>query len=150
LATFIRSYKDDPQWAWWQQHNLQLPNQELTAIFCPVVRFSNQALKILHQKHIEGFCGYCEVVIPTLLKRVGLKIADIGEKFYDPLASFNYNGVVIRRKGKLLHPVKKVGAFKRLVSIYRFLFRAKYDSHWSVRLGRVLVYKIFRIPEMSY
>ncbi|MDE2027464.1 MAG: hypothetical protein KGJ11_02845, partial [Candidatus Omnitrophica bacterium] len=150
LSTFVRHRRDDPRWIWWDRHNLDVPDDQLLAIFCPVVRFSRRALDVLHEKHLTGLYGYCEVVIPTIVSQAGLKVEDISERFYDPLTSFNFNGVLGRRKGKLAHPVKATDFFNKAVAFYRYIFRAKYDSHWSVRVAQHLLYKIFRLPQRQY
>jgi hypothetical protein len=150
LSTFLRTQGEDPQWAWWKEHNLEVPVSQLKGMFCPIIRLSKEALILLDHQHSSGLGGYCEVVIPTLLDQAGLKIKDITERFYDPIGSFNFNGVVLKPRGKLLHPVKKVGFFKRAVSLYRFIFRAKYDSHWSIQWGRFILYRVFRMPKPCY
>ncbi len=150
LSTYVRRRRDDPHWIWWDTHNLEVSDDRLMAIFCPVVRFSRKALEVLHEKHLAGLYGYCEVVVPTIISQAGLNVMDISERFYDPLASFNYNGVICPQKGKLSHPVKTRDLLNRMVSIYRYIFRAKYDSHWSVRWAQYLLYKVFRLPQRQY
>lgn len=150
LSTYVRAYEDDPRWRWWNEHNLNVEKKRWLAIFCPVIRFSKKALQVLHDGHKAGVCGYGEVVIPTLARESGLRVRDIGERFYDPLSSFNFNGVIFKIKGKLAHPVKDTELFNKAVSLYRYIFRARYDSHWSIRAAQFLVFKVLHYPQRQY
>lgn len=150
LATYLRRYQEDPLWRWWNEHNLDSPKEEWLAIFCPLLRISNKALHVLQECHEAGLGGYAEMVIPTVLQKSGLLVNDIGRKFYDPLTSFNFNGIIYRRRGQLAHPVKNTPFFNKAVSLFRYIFRACYDSHWSVQWARFVLFKVLRFPERSY
>ena len=45
--------------------------------YFPIVRFSNQAMKILLQEHENGYHGYSEGYIPTVLNHHGMKLYSI-------------------------------------------------------------------------
>ncbi|MBF0595830.1 MAG: DUF3405 domain-containing protein [Candidatus Omnitrophica bacterium] len=150
LATYVRSFADDPCWKWWKEHNLKVEQSRLLAIFCPVVRFSNRALQVLDDSHRQGLTGYCELVIPTLVREAGLIVSDIGKQFYDPLVTFNFNGILCRRKGMLHHPDKAMDFYQQTVAWFRYIFRAKYDSHWSLWAVKLVLNRIFKIPLKQY
>ncbi|MBF0594274.1 MAG: hypothetical protein HQL22_04835 [Candidatus Omnitrophica bacterium] len=150
LSTYVRSFADDPRWKWWGEHNLKVEQSRLWAIFCPVVRFSNRALQVLDESHRQGLMGYCELVIPTIAREAGLVVRDIGERFYDPLVTFNFNGIIRRRKGMLHHPDKAMDFYQQTVAWFRYIFRAKYDSHWSLWVVKFVLHRIFRLPQRQY
>jgi hypothetical protein len=113
LGTYIRAYKDDPHWYWWNEINFKVDQDFLRGMFFPVVRFSKRSLAFLDQKYREGARGYCEIIVPTLLDMESMNIKDIGKKFYD-LFTFSFRGLVIRKWGKLHHPVRKIKFMTRL------------------------------------
>jgi len=45
--------------------------------FFPIVRFSNQAMKLLWQEHQKGYYGYSEGYVPTVLNYFGMKLYSI-------------------------------------------------------------------------
>jgi hypothetical protein len=58
-------------WSWWGFHN-QNYQIEMGSYF-PLVGFSNLACKILTEEHQKGACGFCEVVVPTIIYNKNLK-----------------------------------------------------------------------------
>lgn len=60
-------------------HGDILPNniKELFGSFFPVVRFSNKAMQYLLKIHQDGFYGYSEGYVPTILNYLGLEISTI-------------------------------------------------------------------------
>lgn len=113
LGTYFKTYQDQPDWHWWDKMNLKTDHNNLRGIFFPIARFSKRSLAFLDDKYRKGAAGYCELIVPTLLNMERMNIEDIGKKFYD-LFTFNYDGMVIRKKGKLHHPVKKIKFGTRL------------------------------------
>jgi hypothetical protein len=113
LATYVKTYQDDPHWNWWNAINLQVEQDYLRGIFFPVVRFSRKSLAFLDRKYRAGTLGYCEIIVPTLLNMERMNIEDIGKRFYD-LFTVNFNGIVIKKRGKLHHPVRKMKFITRL------------------------------------
>ena len=85
-----------------------------------------------------------------MVREAGLCVRDIGERFYDPLATFNFNGVIHRRPGMLHHPDKQQDLYQRSVALFRYIFRARYDSHWSIRAAQHFFFKILHCPQKSY
>lgn len=45
--------------------------------FFPIVRFSNQAMRILWQEHKKGYFGYSEGFVPSVLNHYGMKLYSI-------------------------------------------------------------------------
>ena len=45
--------------------------------FFPIVRFSNQAMRLLWQEHQKGYYGYSEGYVPTVLNYYGMKLYSI-------------------------------------------------------------------------
>lgn len=120
LGTYIKTYKDDPAWFWWEAVNFKISKDDLRGMFFPVVRFSRAALDILDRKYKNGMSGYCEIVVPTLLNMENLKIEDIGKHYYN-LLTFNFNFSIIRKKGKLHHPVREIKLKNLVKAIFSLL-----------------------------
>ena len=121
LGTYVRAYKDDPDWYWWNSINFNVDQDCLRGVFFPVIRFSKRSLACLDQKYRAGAVGYSEVIVPTLLGLECMTIEDIGKRFYD-FFTFSYIGIVIRKRGKLHHPVRKMKFRKRLKGTLRGLW----------------------------
>jgi hypothetical protein len=124
LATYTKTYKDEPTWYWWNKINLEVDKNCLRGIFFPVVRFSRRSLELLDHQYRNGAWGHCEAIVPTLLNMEKMIIEDIGKRFYD-LFTFNYNGIVIRKKSKLHHPVKDMKFSERLMNAFNILRNPK-------------------------
>jgi len=110
LAAHVRTPNQEPQWGWWDHHNLDVKSESQRGVFFPVMRFSNRALKFLDEKYKSGKWGFCEVVVPTLLHTHGYKISDLGETFYDrkgfrPITRIPLEPLFLLPKNKLYHPV---------------------------------------------
>lgn len=50
---------------------------EIFGSFFPTTRFSNQALSKLLELHNEGYCGYSEGFVPTILNKCGYKLSTL-------------------------------------------------------------------------
>lgn len=124
IATYIRNFASDPNWYWWKAINIEIDRSDLIGMFFPVVRFSNTALRLLHEKYRSGICGYPEVTVPTLSRLNGLKLQDIGKQFYNFL-TFSFDGLVFRIPGKLLHPIKKSSLRGRMRGTLRGLIQKR-------------------------
>jgi hypothetical protein len=46
--------------------------------FFPISYFSGRALEVLHRGHAQGYLGYCEAVVPSLLLAANLSLATLG------------------------------------------------------------------------
>jgi hypothetical protein len=132
LACHIRRYEDEPNWNWWKldhPHN-SIPFHNRLRSFNPVCRFSNRALRVIHEANRDGWCGHQEMLVPTLLHHRKCTMADIGghgsfvpagfrNRFYID-ARNNREGALRRgtmrfrplfkqtgwRRNKLYHPVR--------------------------------------------
>jgi hypothetical protein len=111
LGTCVASLKEEPQYGWWDEHNLDVQRENQRKVFFPIVRFSHGALKFLDEQYKQGKWGFCEIVGPTLLGTHGYKISDIGGVFYDR-KQFRFEpyipmeATIFLSKNKLYHPVK--------------------------------------------
>ena len=131
LTCHIRSHADEPSWLWWR---LQHPTQNIALArrlrcFNPIFRVSARGLAHIDRMHRSGWRGHNEVLFPTLLRRRGFAIRDMGgigrfvaegdrNRFYlerslaDPAlerGSLRYRPVYRRpgrHRNKLYHPVK--------------------------------------------
>jgi hypothetical protein len=118
LATEIRRLPEDSEWHWWR--TLRAPNGEdasihAVAALLPLVRLSRDAATAILQGFEGGWSGHPEAVIPTLVNRAGLRIADIGgsgsftpsehrDRWYDD-RTWHWQGPVSFVPGKIHFPV---------------------------------------------
>ncbi|MGH7178165.1 MAG: DUF3405 domain-containing protein [Tepidisphaeraceae bacterium] len=139
LTCHVRTWRDEPDFLWWgslRHPNERIDNSELIRSFNVIARFSRQALATLSELHRTGWAGHHEVVEPTLLRRAGLKVADIGgtgdfvvpgfeRRFYTSFST--RDGLLVSlgtvrwrpteskpgsRRNTLYHPVKPPGTFR--------------------------------------
>ncbi|MDO5419618.1 MAG: hypothetical protein Q4F50_06105 [Bacteroides sp.] len=134
ISTHIQTYEEVPNWYWWSSYHgvtLDVPLNQRIRSFNPIYRISLAALGFLNRFLKEGNSGHHEVLIPTVLYSIGLKILDFGgdgsfilpqykEKFYLSSAILpdglkgtmrdkpNFNSISSYHIfNKLFHPVKK-------------------------------------------
>lgn len=120
LGTYLKTYNNAPDWYHWNNMNFKVDRDCLRGIFFPVVRFSRRAIDCLDLKYRSGASGFVELIVPTLLNMENLDIEDMGRRFYN-LLTFNYNDIVIRKAGKLHHPVRKMKFSMFLKRYFRLL-----------------------------
>jgi len=105
IAANLKRYSKDDKWIMWNKINLVgIDNNQKVAVFFPLVRFSNRALRLLDRKYKTGIYGFCEVIVPTLLNLEGFKIQDIGKQWYDD-SIYWLRETTLKKKNKLHHPV---------------------------------------------
>lgn len=120
ISSHIRQYTDMPDWFWWDSY--REPGKDfnpgiLLNSFNPIYRISNRALEFIDNRLKNGYRGHHEVLLPTLLKQEGYKIADLSSETNNitPTLSFCTLGTmrwkpvfffVGSNKNKLYHPVK--------------------------------------------
>ncbi|WP_367211256.1 hypothetical protein [Sphingobacterium sp. R2] len=83
ISSHLIDYVDQPSWMWWfaiTYKNKSIPNELKIRSFNPIYRISNRALRLIHEKLLQGWCGHHEVVLPTILKNNDLSICDFGGK----------------------------------------------------------------------
>ena len=82
IASHVRSYDEDPAWPWWgslrSPDGAPGPRPSLVRAFCPIQRVSRRALQLLERRMQEGWSGHFETLVPTLLKREGHTLLDLG------------------------------------------------------------------------
>lgn len=120
IATFVRTRSEDPDWPWWD--TLAGPDDGFTeaevAAMLPLVRLSGRAAKYCRNALREGWDGHPEVLLPTLVKRAGLMIEDVGDsgrftpaervdKWYEP-RTWRREGPVEQIDGRIHFPVPEV------------------------------------------
>ena len=127
ISAYTLRYKENPDWFMWQRTNKDIKNEDKVHMFIPVFRLSARALKLLSIRYSQGYYGFCEVIIPTLLNIGGYKLEGLGD-FCDK-SYFNWEKIqdcVGKEKNKLYHPVKKISFKNRLKNKYLNLY-AKYN-----------------------
>ena len=79
-ASYVRTYQQQPNWPFWHLSHptLTLPESKRISSFHPVMRISKKALMDLHNSLKDGWIGYLEMLIPTLLYEHGFKLEDFG------------------------------------------------------------------------
>lgn len=120
ISSHIRQYSDMPDWFWWDSYRepgKDFNSDILLNSFNPIYRISNKALEFIDSRLKQGFRGHHEVLLPTLLRQGGFKIADLSSEVnhITPTLSFCTLGtmrwkpvffVMGNRKNTLYHPVK--------------------------------------------
>ena len=133
VASHLRSYDEEPDWAWWS--TLQAPEGRTVPVqriraFCPIQRVSRRALQELQLMVQEGWTGHFECLVPTLLRFRDYSLVDLGgdgsfvpsgfkNRFYTSISwrdgRLKFGSMRFRppfassslsRSGTLYHPVK--------------------------------------------
>lgn len=124
LGTWVDSYRNDPDWYWWNadnnnydQHNI--PKEERYKAFAPVIRLSHRFMEKLTE--VKDISGHIESYLPTLAaKFYGPESIDNVDSIYwerDYLYRYQpdvctpnfFNAVLRFRKdavNRLIHPVR--------------------------------------------
>lgn len=138
ITSHIRRYQDYPDWFWWDSY--RVPGEDFSTdlinSFNPIYRISAKALEHVDSCLKNGYRGHHEVLLPTLLKRSGFKIADFGtqENHVTPslsfctLSSMRWKPVFFKPgndKNKLYHPVKANINFDQFMDFLRRNIRGK-------------------------
>jgi hypothetical protein len=81
ITSHIRRYADEPRWMWWptfQHPTKRIPRERYLRSFNVIYGMSRAALDFVHISLIDGWSGYPEVVLPTLLAENGFRVVDLG------------------------------------------------------------------------
>lgn len=80
LGTTLRGFRARPDWHWWPTFRPPptTPPAEWLCGFFPILRVSRRALDALDAAYREGWSGHFEAVIPTVARKAGLEMEDIG------------------------------------------------------------------------
>jgi hypothetical protein len=81
ITSHIRHYHEEPSFGWWC--TLQHPTETIDKAgylrsFNVIYRISNRALALIHEKQKNGWRGFAEVLLPTLLDNSGYTLLDCG------------------------------------------------------------------------
>lgn len=140
LTSHIRKYSDLMEWPWWRTLTLseeKMNKEEMINSFNPIYRISNKALIYIDLCLKGGYSGHHEVLLPTLLKKAGFKIADFGTDdnhvtpglSYCTLSTMRWKPVFLvptLKKNKLYHPAKaKVTLRQVWVYLKRTIYQQK-------------------------
>lgn len=140
ITSHIRRYIDLRKWAWWKTltfNEMKMNKEEMINSFNPIYRISNKALTYIDECLKGGYSGHHEVLLPTLLKKEGFKIADLASKdnHVTPVLSFctlstmRWKPVFLvppNIKNKLYHPAKsKVTLRHIMVYVKRTIYNQK-------------------------
>ena len=140
ITSHIRKRAHLPKWPWWKTLSIPgtpLAREEMLNSFNPIYRISNKALRHIDLCLKNGSKGHHEVLLPTLLKVAGFKIADFGaeDNHVTPMLSLctlrtmRWKPVFIlpaKNKNLLYHPAKSKITFRQvLVYVKRTIYNQK-------------------------
>jgi len=80
VGCHLRPWRAEPKWSWWPTLAMPagaVPEENRWRGFFPIMRISAKALRILKEKMEAGWRGHFEALIPTVLVREGLEVADL-------------------------------------------------------------------------
>lgn len=84
LTTSLRTAEHNPDWSYWETLHQpgacgpRLTDNERTVGFPPIYRASRAAVNAVDAAYRAGWGGHCEVTWPTIVRRAGLRIEDMG------------------------------------------------------------------------
>lgn len=81
MTSHIRRYAEEPRWPWWStlEHPYKrIPRARYLRSFNPIYGVSRTALEFVHASLLDGWRGYPEVALPTLLSEGGSRLLDLG------------------------------------------------------------------------
>lgn len=93
ITSHIRRYEEEPLWPWWYSighPEKMIEREKYLRSFNVIFRISNQALEYIDREQRDGWQGFNEVTLPTLLYHGGYYIMDFGGKSdFTPLELMN-------------------------------------------------------------
>lgn len=81
ISTYIRTFDDEPNWAWWRTlhtHDDQIERCNIVAAFNPIFRISRRGLSCLNEFLLKGWRGHLEVIVSSVLNYMGMSLKDMG------------------------------------------------------------------------
>lgn len=81
ISSHIETYLERPEWDHWSRINTQtdiLSQEELLKSFNPIYRISSKGINVVKEFLFAGNSGHHEIVYPTIIKKNGLNIMDMG------------------------------------------------------------------------
>lgn len=125
-ASFIRDGHHDTEWVYWP--SLRMPGgesvdiKERRAAFLPMTFFPRSFITYYMKQLQEGWTGHYEALMPTLARRAGLPLVELGEagRGFTTFKEFNVTAQSFgdRTQGSFLHPVKSVEQIGRVAAPY--------------------------------
>jgi hypothetical protein len=101
-----RLIKPNNNWCWFNDRNFN--DCEIYSMVGSIYRISNRGVNLIHNQQTIGVNGFNELLIPSLLKKHGLKISDFNDYFdayYDNTYDWNLRGFDGEIKNKLWHKI---------------------------------------------
>jgi hypothetical protein len=161
ITSHIRHFDEEPDFWWWDtlHHPARtIDRSRYLRSFNVIYRISNRALALIHNNQQEGWRGYPEVLLPTLLAESGYTLLDFGgdgkfvlpgykNRFYtsgsaggllNPFCTMCWRPSRLRpgiRRNKIYHPVKSKLGLEPVKE--RFLFCTRWTwKYLSEKLTR--------------
>jgi uncharacterized protein DUF3405 len=81
ITSHVRRYADEPRWIWWptfEHPSKRISRDRYLRSFNVIYGMSRAALEFVHASLLDGWRGYPEVVLPTLLAENGFRVVDLG------------------------------------------------------------------------
>jgi hypothetical protein len=133
FCAHLHDASEEPDWHWWHEIHTPAGSPDRGALlrgFLPIARLTRRAMTVLKEAVAQGWSGFLEGLVPTVLQAHGLRIGDFGgdgryvpdgfrHRFYtsasDPAGSLCQAGTHRYRPaiaypriatGRIYHPVK--------------------------------------------
>jgi hypothetical protein len=81
ITSHLRRFDQEPGWEDWdslRHPTKQIPREKRLRCFNVIHRISNRALVFIHESQVDGWEGFAEVSLPTLLLDGGFTLLDFG------------------------------------------------------------------------
>lgn len=81
MTCHVRRYAMEPRWPWWsslEHASKSIPHERYVRSFNVIYGMSRPALDFVHASLLDGWRGYPEVLLPTLLLEGGFRLLDMG------------------------------------------------------------------------
>ncbi len=81
ITSHLRRFDQEPGWGDWDslRHPAkEIPREQRLRCFNVIYRISNRALEFIHRSQMDGWEGFAEVSLPTLLHLGGFSLLDFG------------------------------------------------------------------------
>jgi hypothetical protein len=143
ITSHVRRFDQEPGWEDWEslRHPTKaIPREQRLRCFNVIHRLSNRALKFMHESQVDGWEGFTEVLLPTLLSQGEFKLLDFGHAVYTARGFRNGRLSIFgtlryrpsrtkpgRQTNKLYHPVKPPSMMEPLGVRFRFFLRWAWD-----------------------
>lgn len=126
-ASFIRSQSNDSTWMYWPTLQ-ESPGESVSATermtgFLPLMFFSREFIEHYRTELERGWRGHYEALMPTLARRAGVPLVELGQEGLKLTSYCEFNTVAREydtpSDGAFIHPVKTLG--KRSVTAHTYI-----------------------------